>query len=275
MHDKFLNLIEIGIGSYTFPWAMGVPGYEVKHPMTAFDLIEKASELYAFVVQLADNVPLDSFSKKELADLLRLAKKRSIALEVGARGMTAERLEKYIHIASSLKSKILRFVIDGPDYQPTNDEVVAVIDALLPLLEKTKIKLALENHDRLRCNDLVHYMFSYLSPYLGICLDTVNSLGVPEGPKDVYHRLARFTINLHIKDYTITRLDHNMGFKVEGTPAGQGKLNISGLLFMLNRIGLCDTAILELWTPFGPTIEETIERENSWAIESMKYLQQF
>jgi len=266
--------IKIGIGSYTYTWAMGVPGYDTQQAMTAFDLVDKAVELKAKVVQFADNAPLDTFSRDELTELLQLAEKNSVILEVGSRGLTPERLEHFIIISQILHSEILRFVIDGKDYQPSPDEVISIIRPFIPKLKETKIKLVLENHDRLTCDEFSYIIRECNSPYVGICLDTVNSLGVPEGTAEVIRKLLPYTLNLHVKDFIIERLDHKMGFKVEGAPAGKGKLNIPFLISELNRTGQCKTAILELWTPFGPTLKETIDKEAQWAIESMNYLNQ-
>jgi sugar phosphate isomerase/epimerase len=266
--------LKIGISSYTYTWAMGVPGYHVVHPLTTLDLIEKASEQSAKIVQFADNVPLDTFSKEKLAVLVRKAKKKSIKIETGARGLSSKRLEQYIGIAQILQSEILRFVIDENDYQPSPDAVIEVIRPFIPALESANIRLALENHDRLTCDEFAYIIRQCNSPHVGICLDTVNSLGVPEGTREVIRKLLPYTVNLHIKDFNIERLDHKMGFKVEGVPAGKGKLDIPFLLNELRALGKCKTAILELWTPFGPSLEQTIARETEWATESMNYLTQ-
>jgi len=266
--------LETGIGSYTFTWAVGVAGQAVAVPMTAFDLIEKASELNATVVQFADNMPLDRFPQEKLHDLLQFAESKSIRLEVGSKGLTPERIERYISIAQALHSNILRFVIDDNDFQPSPEQVVNIIRPYIPSLEAANIRLALENHDRLKTIEFVHIIQACDSPYVGICLDTVNSLGIPEGTGEVIRELLPYTFNLHVKDFIIERLEHKMGFRVEGVPAGKGKLDIPFLMRELSALGKCKTAILELWTPFGASLEETIVRENNWAIESMLYLNQ-
>lgn len=266
--------LEIGIGSYTYTWAIGVSGYEAEAPMTAFELIAKASELDVTVVQFADNIPLDSFSDEKLLEMLQFAKRKSIKLEVGSKGLTPECLKRYIAIAQTLHSGILRFVIDENDYQPSPEQVVNIIRPFIPALEVANLCLALENHDRLKAVEFVQIIKACNSPYVGICLDTVNSLGIPEGTSEVIRELLPYTVNLHVKDFIIERLEHKMGFKVEGVPAGKGKLNIPFLMQELRDLGKCKTAILELWTPFGTTLEETIARENNWAIESIFYLNQ-
>lgn len=268
------NPIKIGIGSYTYTWAIGVPGYGTSNPLSAFDLIEKAAELNAEVVQFADNLPLHRYNANEQLKLLSFAQEKSINIEVGAKGLTSSSLEQYIEIAGNVHSDILRFIIDKNDYEPTLDEIVATISPFISNLEKANIKLVLENHDRLKCEEFAYIIKACDSPYVGICLDTVNSIGVPEGTEEVVNILSPFTLNLHVKDFNISRLQHRMGFKVEGAPAGKGKLNIAALFAQLHKIGKCNTAILELWTPFGATLEETIARESQWAKESMKYLHQ-
>lgn len=266
--------LKIGIGSYAYTWAIGVPGYENKASMSAFGLIEKAAELKAEVVQLADNLPLENYSKPELSELLACTKRKSMTIEVGAKGLTPERLEVYIRIAGQLRADILRFVIDDNSYEPSTDAVIDVIRPFITRLEKEKVKLVLENHDRLMCAEFSYIINTCNSPFVGICLDTVNSLGVPEGTDEVIKTLLPHTLNLHVKDFNVERLDHKMGFNVQGVPAGEGKLDIPRLLKNLDDAGKCHTAILELWTPFGPTLEDTIARENEWARKSMQYLQQ-
>jgi hypothetical protein len=81
-----------------------------------------------------------------------------------------------------------------------------------------------------------------------------------------------YTMNLHIKDFTIRRVPHKMGIIIEGAPAGKGMLNIPGLLLRSSKNGLCQSAILELWTPPEPEIELTVVKEEKWAVESIGYL---
>lgn len=266
--------MRIGIGSYTYTWGIGVPGYDTTKPMSAFDLMAKAVELKAQVVQFADNMPLHTYSTDELNRIILFAETNNLVLEVGFKGLFSEKLEKYIEIAKTIKSNILRVVVDDKDYTPSLDEIVEIIHPFISQLESLGITLAIENHDRLKCSEFVYIINKCNSQNVGICLDTVNSLGVPEGTEQVINELLPLTVNLHIKDFQIGRLDHKMGFKVEGTPAGQGKLNVPHLLDKLQEIGKCNTAILELWTPFGPDLSTSIERESEWAIQSMNYLNQ-
>jgi hypothetical protein len=81
-------------------------------------------------------------------------------------------------------------------------------------------------------------------------------------------------LNLHIKDFHIARVPHQMGFTVTGRPAGSGFLDLPRLLQQLEG-SPCRTAVLELWTPPGPHVAETIATEASWAAQSLQYLKPF
>jgi sugar phosphate isomerase/epimerase len=108
----------------------------------------------------------------------------------------------------------------------------------------------------------------------GICLDTVNSFGALEGPEVVVRQLAPYTLNLHVKDFTIERVASKMGFILTGSPAGRGRLDLPWLLRQLRLAGRDVNAILETWPPFGRTLEETLARERSWVEASVRHLRQ-
>jgi sugar phosphate isomerase/epimerase len=84
--------------------------------------------------------------------------------------------------------------------------------------------------------------------------------------------LGEYVVNLHIKDFSIRRQSHNLGFIVEGRPAGKGQLDIPWLLERLRSYGRDFNAILELWPPPELTVEDTIRKENMWVSESVRYL---
>ena len=59
--------MQLGISSYTFSWAVGIPGYpQPLQPLTALALLDRASELGVGVVQIADNLPLDALPPLKL-----------------------------------------------------------------------------------------------------------------------------------------------------------------------------------------------------------------
>lgn len=259
-----------GISSYTYTWAIGVPGKEPKNPMTIFRLIEKAAELGVQIVQVADNLPLDRFSETELLKIRNYAIDLGIQIEVGSKKMTLDNLEKYIQIAAFFESPIVRFVIDGDGFQPEMKEIHSIIGNAVSLLEASNIVLAIENHDRFKAAGFVEMVEKAGSDFVAICLDSVNSMGAGEGLETVIGKLAPLTVNLHIKEFSVQRVSHKMGFVIEGCPLGEGMLPLMEIIQKVPRN--CHSAILEQWTPPENTLEETIYKETHWAEQGIRYL---
>jgi sugar phosphate isomerase/epimerase len=240
--------------------------------MTYLDLLDKAAGLGVHLVQIADNLPLDRLSPPELDAFENRAAELDISIEVGTRGIGHGHLRTYLQLAERLNSPLLRVVVDSADSHPRPDEVASAIQAILPEFERAGVCLAIENHDRFKARTLAEIVKRIGSGYVGICLDTVNSFGALEGPERVLEALGPLVVNLHVKDFTVFRASHMMGFSVEGRPAGQGKLNVPWLLGELRRLGLDPNAVLELWTPPEETLSATIAKEDAWAVASVEYL---
>jgi 3-oxoisoapionate decarboxylase len=266
-------MTRLGLGSYACAWAIGVPGYEPPEaPMDAFGLLRFADELGLKLIQIADNLPLHEVSEAKRYALRDEARHRGISIEVGTRGILPDVLHPYIEIARFFESPILRVVVDTKDHHPSPEEVVSLVRAALPALEAAGITLAIENHDRFKARTLAKIVAELHHPNVGICLDTVNSFGSLEGPEAVLDAVGRYVVNLHVKEFTIRRVPHNMGFIVTGMPAGQGMLDVPWLLQTLKNCGRSFNAIIELWPSPEATMRETVAKELDWARQSAAYL---
>jgi sugar phosphate isomerase/epimerase len=264
--------MRLGISSFTFTWAVGVPGHPPDRPLTALDLLDRARELGVGVVQFADNLPLHRLSAAELTLLERRAGALEIAIEVGTRGIAPANLWTYLRLAQRLGSPLLRVVVDTVDHHPDPSEIVRALRAMVPELQKAGVCLAIENHDRFSAAALAEILARIGSDTVGICLDTVNSFGALDGPAAVVETLGPYTLNLHVKDFAIVRASHMMGFLIEGRPAGGGRLDVPWLLERLRALGRNPNVILELWTPPERELASTIAKEAAWAASSVRYL---
>jgi sugar phosphate isomerase/epimerase len=265
--------MKLGLGSYALAGARGVAGDEAPpRPLTAVDLVMRARELGLGLVQICDNLPLHSLPPAELDDLAARAAAAGVAIEVGTRGIAPAHLRRYLALAQRLGSDIVRVVVDTAAERPSLDEIVATLRPLLPEFAAAGVRLAIENHDRFAARDLVAVLQALDSPWVGICLDTVNSFGALEGPEAVVAALGPWTVNLHIKDFDVQRLPSNMGFLLQGRPAGQGRLDVPWLLGELARYGREVNAILEQWPLRLDTMVATVAQEAAWAAASVAYL---
>ncbi len=266
--------MNLGLSSYTYTWAVGVPGSMPAKPLSAKDLADKAFSSGLKLVQIADNLPLEKFTDEELKELCSYAATKNVSIEMGGRGLTPEHTIECLEAAKTLNSPILRMVIDGAGFEPDLQSVIGIIRDLIPEFKSRRIKLAIENHDRFKAKEFENIIQSVGSEWIGICLDSVNSMGAGEGFETVSKVLLPYTINLHIKDFSIRRLSHKMGIVIEGKPAGKGMLNIRELVNQLYYTNSCQSAILELWTPPEFQIEDTLKKEEQWANESINYLKE-
>lgn len=266
-------MTRLGLGTYAVAWAIGVPGYEQpEKPMDAFEFVRFADELGLKLVQIADNLPLDTLNETERQRLRDDADARGIAVEVGTRGISTDHLRHYLGIARFFRSPILRVVVDTKTHHPSPEDVVSLVRAVLPELESAGITLAIENHDRFKARTLAGIIEAINSPNVGVCLDTVNSFGSLEGPEVVLATLGRHVVNLHVKEFIVRRLGHNMGFEVTGMPAGQGMLDVPWLLKTLDEYGRTYNAIIELWPAPEATMQATVDKELAWVRQSVTYL---
>jgi sugar phosphate isomerase/epimerase len=270
---KVFKMTQLGIGTYAFAWAIGVANYDrPQQPMDAIAFVRRCAKLGVRLVQIGDNIPLHSLSDTELDKLQSTVHDLDIAVEIGTRGIAPEHLRRYLQIAQRFSSPILRIVVDTADQHPAVPDIIYTLQSIMPEFEAAGITLAVENHDRFKAATLAEIIEAVQSPNIGICLDTVNSFGALEGPDVVIETLGRYVVNLHVKDFTIARLSHNMGFSLTGTPAGQGMLDVLLLLKRLHDFGRDFNAILEVWTPFTGEVEATIANEATWVAASIDYL---
>lgn len=267
-----IKKMHLGLSSYTFPWNIRLSGLIQSHRFSFREMLELTAENSIHYFQFGDNYPLHLLTNKELDELKRTASAKSIRLQAGTRGLYVDNISRYLLIAKKLETGFLRVVIDDSDFHPPEDEVMLTIRQLLPILKDTGIVLAIENHDRFKAKTLVRIIESTDPQYVAICLDTANSLGAGEGIHEILPLLLPYTVNLHIKDFTISRVDHQMGFLVSGAAAGEGMLDIPHLIRECGKYERCTTASLELWISEEASPEDTIEKELNWMRRSITFL---
>jgi 3-oxoisoapionate decarboxylase len=105
------------------------------------------------------------------------------------------------------------------------------IAAAVPILEKHKMPLALENHKDWTADEMAALMQSHASEYLGVCLDFGNNISLLDDPMNVVEVLAPFTIATHVKDMGVEWF--NDGFLLSEMVLGQGFLNLPRMLSLV------------------------------------------
>ena len=276
--------MKLGINSYTFMWSIGFKGSNPafpnmearpKNPLTPLGLLQKARDLGVGLVQTGPNLDLEKYSAAEIEQFIQTARAWGIELELGTRGLDNDHLIKQIALAKRMGAKLIRTLPEiGGKYATDAGLIPPAVRPLLSTLEREGVRLAIEN-GRTPAADLRAALDAIHSPQVGVVLDMVNSLAVPEGWKYVSELLAPHTMCVHYKDFTIKRAWHMMGFICEGTPSGQGMVETGWLLQTLKSSPYDFNVIIELWPPEQPDLEDTIALENQWAVASVPYLRQY
>lgn len=258
-------MFKLGLSSFSFSW-------KIKHDpaWTPRELLEVAKREKVPVLQFGDNMPLAALRDDELYLLAHEAEEAGIAIEVGMRGLFAEEVRRYLEICRLVKANFLRLVIDQGGFEPAEAEVVELLREVAPNLEAHGVMMGIENHDRFRSRTLTRIIETVESPWLGICLDTANSIGAGEGMEETVRTLAPYTVNVHLKDFTIRRIPSQLGLAVEGAVAGTGRLDIPWILKQIPRKEI--SVVLEQWPPQQPDMEKTLELEERWVGESVQNL---
>ena len=121
----------------------------------------------------------------------------------GRRYETFSNLDEWNHFVAESKAKIARAV---------------------PILEKHRMPLGIENHKDWTAEELVTLIKAYGSEYFGACVDTGNNISLLDDPMDVVERLAPYAVCTHIKDMAVA--EYPEGFLLSEVPLGEGMLDM-------------------------------------------------
>jgi sugar phosphate isomerase/epimerase len=102
-----------------------------------------------------------------------------------------------------------------------------------PIVRKHRIKLAVENHKDWRVPELVRLLERLSSEYVGICVDTGNSIALLEDPLAVVEAYAPYAFATHLKDMAVQ--EYERGFLISEVALGDGFLDVPRIVRTLRR----------------------------------------
>jgi sugar phosphate isomerase/epimerase len=98
------------------------------------------------------------------------------------------------------------------------------IATALPIVERHRMPLGIENHKDWRVDEQVQLLKQYSSEFLGASLDTGNNLSILDDPTETVEKLAPYTFNVHFKDMGVEETE--TGFLLSEVPLGEGMLDL-------------------------------------------------
>lgn len=231
--------------------------------MDIFGFIEKAHEfgLDGVMINLIKDYNLDpewgtleSNDPEHLAKVKCLLDKYNMYVEFATKGIEYDHLVKVINTAEAVGADIIRTYIpitlnakterktggEGRydlgkirlDFDPVVfDEAVVTLKKIVPLLQKHRIKLGLENHEYETSDELVKVIKAIDSPWIGLHYDFGNSMMAWEEPVTAAENMAPYTVTTHFKDHIIIPCpEDEYGYVVCGIPAGEGNIDLKRCL---------------------------------------------
>jgi 3-oxoisoapionate decarboxylase len=271
MSDRTLG--KIGVGSWTFPWATGT--VQDQRPTSILDpvgVVERTIDIGVHVVHFLDNLPLDSFDNQMLDRARDLAREHNIEVEVGTRGTEPEHLRKYLSITERMGARLLRTMGGWHKAPAPVDQIKANFRQVLPEFTDAGVRIALENYEAYSTSEIAAIVREIDNASLGVCLDLTNSFAAMESADEILENLAPFTISVHLKEFTVERLEYLMGFAFRGKPTGQGVLPLTKIFETLLANSRKANVIVEQWPPFDETLEQTMKMEFDWARQGVEHL---
>jgi 3-oxoisoapionate decarboxylase len=222
----------MGVVQYSFPSS--------PHTHSAYDFLEYCHGLGAGGIQIA----LDSVEPAYLEKLKRRTAELGMYLEVivnlpDEKG-TAH-FEPQVASAKQAGALCLRSAcLNGRRYETFASlddwqKFVALshqkIELAVPVLEKYRIPLGLENHKDWTADEMVALMKRHSSEYLGVCLDTGNNISLLDEPMELIAKLAPFAVTTHFKNMAVKGAPD--GFLLSEVPLGQGVLDLAQVVNMI------------------------------------------
>lgn len=107
------------------------------------------------------------------------------------------------------------------------------IEATLPILDRCKIPLGIENHKDWLADDLAAMLARHSSEYLGACLDFGNNVSLLDDPMHAIEVLAPFTVSTHVKDIAVA--PDAEGFLLSEVIFGNGLLDLPRAISLVQQ----------------------------------------
>ncbi|WP_027128260.1 sugar phosphate isomerase/epimerase family protein [Fusobacterium perfoetens] len=257
--------------------------------MDIFGFIEKAHEMGFDGVQI-NVVPdynldpvwgaLGGNSDEHLKKVKELIDKYNLYVEIDTRNLEYDHLVEVIKVADKLGAEIIRSYIpikplkaeamsgeDGAydfakvrcDFDPNSfDEGIEKIKKLIPVLQKYRIKLALENHEYETSEELVDVVKKLNSKWVGLHYDFGNSMMVWEEPIKAAENMAPYTLTTHFKDHIIIEdPSDKYGYVVCGVPAGEGNIDLEKTFAIMMEKSSLTRINVEMCYPYCAQFKRT------------------
>ncbi|HCY84318.1 MAG TPA: sugar phosphate isomerase/epimerase [Desulfobacteraceae bacterium] len=284
--------MKLGLHTYTLhTWGLGQNWGIQADPrpkvMTLIDLMDRAVEWGLDGLHIT-GCDLETKDDARLEEVRQAAEQRGLYLEYNFSRdeefdpRLTDTLADGIAITRKIGGNLAKFSLDirrprplyGSCFHPKVmrqlSDVYDDILAILPLLEETGIRLALENHTETFADEVIWLIEQVNHPLVGACVDTVNSMGVLENPETAVKKLAPYAFCNHFCDHKLSR--DQFGIRFHGVALGDGDIDCFKTYQIIREQSPTDRITFEIeWDMGEDSIETAREKEMDACLRSIRY----
>lgn len=162
---------------------------------------------------------------------------------ISVRNSSPEQLEQAIIVAKEAGCTVARDgLLAGRRYETFHSlaewnswvaDSEKVLAAAVPVFEKHKLALAIENHKDWTLDGYLKLLRSYSSEYVGACLDFGNNIALLDNLDEVIEASAPYAKATHLKDVGVAL--YQEGFLLSEVVLGTGVLNLPTLVSAVQK----------------------------------------
>jgi len=224
--------------SYGFHWRAAKENPASAKFRDAFEFLKYAHELGAGGVQVSIGAQDSAYARrikafaadhemyfeaqfglpKDETDLARFESDVRLAREAGAAVFRTACL-------SGRRYETFKSAAEFRDFRERSLKSLALAE---PVLQKHRLRVAIENHKDWLIAELLEIVRGLSSEWIGICIDTGNSIALLEDAMEVVEALAPFVASTHIKDIGVQEAPD--GFLLSEVPLGDGFLSLKRMV---------------------------------------------
>ncbi len=130
----------------------------------------------------------------------------------------------------SRRYETFKSLADWQEFVARSDKSV---EAAVPVLERYKIPLGLENHKDWTADEMAALLKRHSSEYLGSCLDFGNNISLLDDPMYVVETLAPYAVCTHVKDMGVAPYDD--GFLLSEVLFSEGFLDLPRMIALVRQ----------------------------------------
>ena len=253
-----------------------------------FGLMDEAVKLGLDGLHLTA-VDLGTLDPEHLKAVHKAAKDRNLYLEYnfsldasGYDPRLTQTIETGISISEQIGSDIAKISLDlhrarpvcGSLFHPQIliqlENIAKKVEAAAPIAAKAGIKICLENHTEAFSEEVMWLHHRVNHPFVGVCVDTNNSLMVGENPLAAIRNLAPISFTNHFSDHRIEFEQY--GCRITGVACGTGDVPVVEAYQLIRANPNMKRLNLEVeFDPAGRSLEEARKLEYQAVVDSIRF----